>query len=123
MSQDNFFYILVSNIVISDQNDDDTQIRKIAQRLECDRDVITSIQMLKRSVDGRRRPPVWLGNYQVGICDQQNYDKILSTKKHGVRAFSNRDKKRHNMIDFSFSGDFIWPKQIKVVVVGAIVRS
>ena len=119
MSQDNFFYILVSNIVISDQNEDDIQIQKIAQRLECSSDVITSIHMLKRSVDGRRRPPVWLGNYKVGIRDQQNYDKILSTAKHGVRAFSNRDKKRHNMIDFSFLDDFVWPKHKKVVVVGA----
>ena len=77
MSQDNFFYILVSNIVISDQNEDDIQIQKIAQRLECSSDVITSIQMLKRSVDGRRRPPVWLGNYKVGtVINRIRYDFV-----------------------------------------------
>ena len=116
MSQDHVFYILVSNIIISEEDD---MKMKIAERLECHRDDIFDIQILKRSVDGRRRPPVWLGNYKVEIHNKNVYETILLKPKHGVRPFNSRDKKRHQMVDFSFSDDFVWPKQKRVIVVGA----
>ena len=39
----------------------------IAQRLGIDPGTVLSAQLLRRTVDGRRRPPRWLANYLVEL--------------------------------------------------------
>ena len=66
--------------------------REIAQRLGVEVAEIVSIQLLKRSVDGRRRPPVWLANYCVELSENSGF--LLRDEMHGVRPFTARDKQR-----------------------------
>ena len=39
----------------------------LASRLQLPAATILEVELLKRSVDGRRRPPVWLANYRVTL--------------------------------------------------------
>ena len=62
----------------------------LAKRLRLKRQDIASAELLKRSVDARRRPPRWLANYRVELhVDEQ---AVLDRKLHGVRRFTERDE-------------------------------
>ena len=61
--------LLIWNIPFSD-----TPNREIAKRLGLSEDAIVSVDLLKRSVDARRRPPVWMANYKV----------ILNVSEHKI---------------------------------------
>jgi uncharacterized FAD-dependent dehydrogenase len=58
-----------------------------------DTDVV-SAQLLKRSVDGRRRPPVWMANFRVELQTEALETACLAKKLHGVRPFVERDESR-----------------------------
>ena len=92
----------------------------IARRLEVSEDSIVDAVLLKRSVDGRRRPPIWLANYRVEVDVDEAL--ILAKKFHGVRAFSPRDAARYAT---ARRGDELnitprrWPKGARPIVIGA----
>ena len=90
---------------------------EIAKRLECDERNIDSVVLLKRSVDARRRPPVWMANYKVSLNILEG--PILKKKLHGVREFTQRDQKRYQKVDFNFSRKPKFPAHIRPIVIGA----
>ena len=55
--------------------------------------------LVKRSVDGRRRPPVWLANYRVELEPAALEAQVLRAPPHGVRAYSSRDHERFDKED------------------------
>lgn len=92
----------------------------IAHRLGLHPEAILEVELLKRSVDGRRRPPVWLANYRVELRDAERAEaEVLARGSHGVRTFSERDVQR-------FQADLAppilagrWPEGYRPIVVGA----
>jgi hypothetical protein len=66
----------------------------IADRLGTQPDAIVDHRLLKRSVDGRRRPPVWQANYRVQLTSLDLEEKCLALGRHGVRPFRERDESR-----------------------------
>ena len=69
----------------------------IAERLGVPKAEVSRWQLIRRSVDGRRRPPRWLANYQVELETQE--DVVLAKKIHGVRATTERDLRRFSLED------------------------
>ncbi len=104
--------LLIWNIPFSDSPNDE-----IAKRLKLKVDAITSVVLLKRSVDARRRPPVWMANYKVTLNVSEQ--EILRKKLHGVREFTQRDQKRYQKVDFNFNVRPKFPAHIKPIVIGA----
>ena len=92
----------------------------IARHLGIQSTHITSTRLLKRTVDGRRRPPVWLANYRVELQDGEL--DVLEKSLHGVRAFSERDAARYST---ARRGDELvrttrrWPEGVRPIVIGA----
>ena len=89
---------------------------EIAKRLGCKVTDIADVTLLKKSVDGRRRPPVWLANYRVSLHISEK--RFIGKKLHGVRFFGERDELRYadqKYFDFAVS----WPKDYRAIVVGA----
>ena len=51
----------------------------LATRLGCDKVDIVEAELLNRSVDGRRRPPLWMANYRVVLAiDEMQFLKKKS---------------------------------------------
>ena len=111
--------LLVTNIRWPGEGVDPAPV--IAERLGVSAEDITASVLLKRSVDGRRRPPVWLANYRVEVAGSE--DAILSTPRHGVRRFSDRDAARYNTT--TRRGEELaiapraWPEGVRPIVIGA----
>lgn len=104
--------LLVSNVLWKNgENEQDILVIHLGI-LEED---IVEFALLKRSVDARRRPPVWQANYRVTLKDE---DLVLGRKIHGVRVFNERDEKRYQQIDFDVSG-LTWDEDYRAIVVGA----
>ncbi|NOY27603.1 MAG: FAD-binding protein [Oligoflexia bacterium] len=75
---------------------------------------------MRRSVDGRRRPPVWLANYRVDLCDGAAGEAaVLSRAPHGVRALSDRDERRYALVEEAPVRRAAWPGDQRPIVVGA----
>ena len=89
--------------------------KNLARHLQVTEEQILDFLLLKRSVDARRRPPVWQANYRIEV---DNEEQIISKKLHGVRRFTERDKKRYQKPDFSVSG-LDWGEDYRAIVVGA----
>ncbi len=69
-------------------------IPEIARHIGVSVGDVADHRLLKRSVDGRRRPPVWLANYRVVLCTPELEARCLARKIHGVRPFRERDESR-----------------------------
>jgi hypothetical protein len=89
----------------------------VAERLGIDVSWIASAQMLRRSVDGRRRPPRWLANYLVELTEGER--AILDKRIHGVRQASDRDRTRFSVEDPQAPERASWPTTVRPIVVGA----
>ena len=63
--------LLVTNIPWSEESDPRPPV---ADRLGLSPDALSEVLLLKRSVDGRRRPPVWLANYRVVLSSSADED-------------------------------------------------
>ncbi len=85
--------LLVANIPWTGEGLD--PLPTIAERIGVSPDQIGEIQLLKRSVDGRRRPPVWLANYKVDLTTAEAEQRCLQAGLHGVRAYQSRDEQRY----------------------------
>ena len=89
----------------------------IAERLGVSEHEIVEWQLIRRSVDGRRRPPRWLANYQVSLATQE--ERVLSRKIHGVRATTARDLRRFSLDDPPGPTRPTWPDSVRPIVIGA----
>ncbi len=107
--------LLVAEIVWSGP-DVDPSI-EIAKRLGIAVSRVQDWQILRRSVDGRRRPPRWMANYRVNISGDES--EILARGIHGVRAFTDRDAQRFSMDDPPAPARSDWPQGVRPIVVGA----
>lgn len=88
----------------------------LAARLQLPVVSIVEVELLKRSVDGRRRPPVWLANYRVTLSVDEA--AVLSRGAHGVRAFTERDRARYSEVDVPAPARRPWPKDVRPIVIG-----
>ena len=88
--------LLVTNIPWTGSDTDPTGA--LAKRLTVSPDQIVDARLLKRSVDARRRPPVWLANYRVVLSDDRVEQACLRRKAHGVREYKERDEARYAVV-------------------------
>jgi uncharacterized protein len=88
---------------------------QLCQHLQISNEAVLEFELLKRSVDARRRPPVWQANYRVVLQDEPG---VLSRKLHGVRAYSDRDKKRYQQVQLDLNQD-MFPPNHRTIVIGA----
>ena len=107
--------LLVTNIVWESESADPTKL--IADRLKVKPSEVTSWQLLKRSVDGRRRPPVWLANYKVTLSVDEA--SVLELGLHGVRQYTQRDELRYAEYEPEKIARATWPVECRAIVVGA----
>jgi uncharacterized FAD-dependent dehydrogenase len=89
----------------------------IAERLGIDPSQVLSAQLLRRTVDGRRRPPRWLANYLVDLST--NEAEIIAKGGHGVRESTERDRARFSVVDPVTPSRSKWPSTVRPIVVGA----
>ncbi|MEL6345959.1 MAG: FAD-dependent protein [Myxococcota bacterium] len=114
--------LMVTNIPWAGEHADPTS--EIAKRLSLQPRDISATLLLKRSVDGRRRPPVWLANYRVELVDLSLEQATLSHNIHGVRAFNERDAQRF-LHQTTRRGEAFeiqplpWPQSVRPIVIGA----
>lgn len=104
--------LLVTNISLTD-----TPNIEIAKRLECRVESILKWELLKKSVDGRRRPPVWLANYRVEVSI--NEEDLIEKGFHGVRLFTQRDEQKRKWAHFDWSTRPKHRPELRPIVVGA----
>ena len=104
--------LLVSNVPWTK---DGNSREVLCAHLQIDKGELIEFELLKRSIDARRRPPVWQANYRVVLTDER---RIIAQKKHGVRAYSKRDAKRYQQIQLDLDTP-IFPKGHKTIVIGA----
>ena len=107
--------LLVAEIVWPGPDIDPSSL--IAERLGVAVTDIEEWQMLRRSVDGRRRPPRWLANYRVVLVARES--AVLERKIHGVRPFNDRDNQRFSLDDPPSVLRSSWPDDVRPIVVGA----
>lgn len=89
----------------------------LAERLGVPTTAIESAQLLRRSVDGRRRPPRWLANYLVTLHGGDR--AVLARHIHGVRPATERDYSRFATRDPEPPVRLPWPKAVRPIVIGA----
>ena len=89
----------------------------IAERLGVSPREVLDWQLIRRSVDGRRRPPRWLANYQVTLATQEA--TVLSRGIHGVRPTTERDHRRFSLDDPPGPERPAWPEGVRPIVIGA----
>ncbi len=104
--------LLVTNVRWQKEAD---PVEALCKHLQISTENLLGFELLKRSVDARRRPPVWQANYRVELQDEA---KILAKGLHGVRAYSKRDAKRYQQIQLDLDGD-IFPSIHRTIVIGA----
>jgi uncharacterized FAD-dependent dehydrogenase len=92
---------------------------QLCKRLGIPESAIASHELLKRSVDGRRRPPLWLANYRVDLAEPKLEAQVLVRPAHGVRAYASRDAERWSREDAPASPKVRWPEGVRPIVVGA----
>ena len=91
----------------------------IAKRLSVPPDAIEEAVLLKRSVDGRSRPPRWQANYRVTFKNPSLEPDILEQSIHGVRSYSERDTARYRAQDPIPVDRAPWSSPTRPIVIGA----
>ncbi|MCB9796270.1 MAG: FAD-binding protein [Alphaproteobacteria bacterium] len=109
--------LLVTNIPWPGEGGD--PLPALAERLDLPVEAIVEVELLKRSVDGRRRPPRWLANYRVDLMREADERAALSREAHGVRVFTRRDDARFRAEDPPEPARAPWPRGVRPIVVGA----
>lgn len=107
--------ILVANIPWPGEGADPSSM--LAAHLGVPVEAISSARLLKRSVDGRRRPPVWQANYRVELASSELEARCLARELHGVRPFKERDEARWSRDQRAPVGDC--QASMRPIVVGA----
>lgn len=109
--------LLVANIPWTGPEADPTDA--LQRRLGLSAATSLQFELVKRSVDGRRRPPLWLANYRVDLDDPALEARILRKPPHGVRAYGSRDHERFDKVDPAAPSRPRWPAGVRPIVVGA----
>ena len=104
--------LLVTNISLTE-----TPNIEIAKRLQCSVHDVLKWELLKKSVDGRRRPPVWLANFRVEVST--NEEELIRKGFHGVRMFTERDEQKRKWSQFDWSKQPKHRDELRPIVVGA----
>jgi uncharacterized protein len=91
----------------------------LAQHLDVRVEQVVHAQLTRRSVDGRRRPPVWLANYKVKLAPDALEAAVLSRSLHGVRRWTERDEERYRPADLRAVPRQRWAAESRPIVVGA----
>jgi len=107
--------ILVAEVIWPGPDED--PVSAIAVHIEVPASQIAQVQLLRRSVDARARPPVWRANYRVDLTGGE--DAVLARGLHGVRAFTERDSQRYSVDDPPAPARSAWPQGVRPIVVGA----
>ncbi|MFT4975012.1 MAG: putative FAD-dependent dehydrogenase [Myxococcota bacterium] len=114
--------LLVTNVPWSEDSDPQATI---AHHLALPVEAVGEVMLLKRSVDGRRRPPRWFANYRVVLASEGDEQAMLDRKLHGVRTFSERDASRYLHQSISRRGEEFalpsqpWSASSRPIIVGA----
>lgn len=93
----------------------------LCERLGVNAADVGAFTLIKRSVDGRRRPPRWQANYQVRLSDVLEAE-VLARKPHGVRAWTDRDDARFSDATGAPPPPVArqpWPSAVRPIVIGA----
>lgn len=110
--------LLVTNIPWPGEEGDPRP--EIAARLGLPPEALADVLLLRRSVDGRRRPPRWLANYRVTLAGgEQREEAALASAPHGVRRFNERDVARFEAAGLPTAPRPFWPAGVRPIVVGA----
>lgn len=110
--------LLVANVPWPGEDIDPTEL--IARHLGLLPDRIGAVRLLKRSVDGRRRPPTWLANYRVDLIEGEAAEaRLLAAAPHGVRQYTTRDEIRFADADPATIPRAAWPRDQRPIVIGA----
>jgi len=109
--------LLVANIAWSPDAGD--PVAAIAARLGVAPGAIEEAVLLKRSVDGRQRPPRWQANYRVALMDAADEQGVLARGPHGVRAYTERDVARYRAQDPAPVPRQPWARSVRPIVIGA----
>lgn len=109
--------LLVANIAWSPDAGDPAPA--IAERLGLAPSAVVEAVLLKRSVDGRSRPPRWQANYRVVLEDPADEGRVLARSPHGVRAYTERDVARYRAQDPAPVARQPWAPGVRPIVIGA----
>ncbi|MCB9777368.1 MAG: hypothetical protein H6742_02250 [Alphaproteobacteria bacterium] len=110
--------LLVANVPWPGEDSD--PLPAVAHHMQLPPAALAEVRLLKRSVDGRRRPPTWQANYRVELApDGPSEAQVLARGQHGVRPFTDRDEKRFSTVDPSSVARQAWPSSVRPIVVGA----
>ena len=110
--------LLVANVPWSGEQAG--QLHAVAAHLGLAEVALARVRLLKRSVDGRRRPPAWQANYEVVLVGGAAAEQvILDQGLHGVRRFTDRDARRFATVDPAAVARARWPDHVRPIVVGA----
>ena len=107
--------LLLSNILWPGPDGDPRPA--LADRMGIDPEAIERVDLIKRTVDGRRRPPRWMANYKVELNVDE--ESLIGRGIHGLRLFSERDIRRYDTTDPPGPVRSPWPRRIRPIVVGA----
>ncbi|MCB9764269.1 MAG: FAD-binding protein [Alphaproteobacteria bacterium] len=107
--------LLVTNIPWP--GDDGDPRPALAARLGVPTAAVAEVTLLRRSVDGRRRPPRWQANYRVQLSEGE--DEALARRLHGVRRWTDRDQDRHRAADPPRAPRQRWPRDVRPLIIGA----
>ncbi len=86
----------------------------VASALVVPPDRILACQLVRKSLDARRRRKRWVANYRVD-CEQE--EELLARK--GVRVWTDRDDLRFGCVDLTSVPRQPWPPSCRPIVVGA----
>jgi uncharacterized FAD-dependent dehydrogenase len=107
--------ILVANVPLPEETPSEAQLRAaVAARLGLPETRLLELEVVKRALDGRSRPPTWRMNLRVGLDSGEA--EVLSRGIAGVRAFNPRDEARRSG-SFPIPEDLRWTS--RPIVVGA----
>jgi uncharacterized FAD-dependent dehydrogenase len=96
---------------------DEDPIPTIAAHISVPAATVLEVQLLRRSVDARSRPPRWRANYRVVLASGEQ--AVLDRGIHGVRSYTERDQARYSVGDPPVVKRQSWPKRIRPIVIGA----
>lgn len=103
--------LMVANIVIDPERD---ATSAVARRLSLPPSEITSLELVKRSLDARRGKQRWSGVFRVEVRDEA---RVLE-RVQGIRRWTERDDGRYGREAFA-PPRRTWPEDLRPIVVGA----
>ncbi len=78
-------------------------------------EAIGEVMLVKKSLDARWGKQVWRGVFRVEVIDEAS---VLAARRHGVRAWTDRDDGRYGLVDLA-PVPHSWPPDARPIVVGA----